>query len=427
MTQCKISLILLIILWFQVLYGISSVYDRSANSLISYAASRNGDDKRNIRPSLGSSEFFKKFFISQNAIERKKYIKTIKYVWQHFLEPVSPDSLSDCSKGRFLVLRCRNRGGHRCGGLADRERGIISSFLLALQTGRTFAIDMDKPCELEQFLLPNLYNWTRCNSYIQSLPGSETEIIDVHNLRDKYFSLFKEPFTSQLSSPDGPKAVLINTNIAPLQRILSENYIQKRVPWLKDFTIRELVVIIFNTLFVPSDRLIAALDSLQSMQSNHLLQCAHIRYGHSVDMPADPSFATSRGRVNTSHVTSFFIRNAQDRNMDSSVFIATDSSDIHRQMESQHKNYIRLNTTISHIEFSGSCDGFYSAILEQLVLTQCDVLVLSSSGFGSFAAYIRGVDTGLYQYHTNRSKTPDHITSLTIEDDMRSHGYFINY
>jgi len=384
----------------------------------------NNRDNFNLPPER--SVFFAKYLLSQDPKERAKYVKSIKYVWEHFLKPVSPDSLSDCSEGRFLVYQCKKRG-RICGGLADRERGIISTFLLALQTNRTFVIDVDKPCKLEQFLVPNLYNWTRCKSFIQSLPANKSNTLQMYNNRKDYPDLFNKSPTSEILSSNGPQVLNIYVNMAPLQRILSANNIQKRVPWLKDFTIREIIVIIYNILFVPNGRLIAALDSLKSKQNNTLLQCAHIRYGHSVDIPSDQRVVFDRGRFNTTVLSSFFIRNAQDRHMESSVFIATDLSDIHRQMESRHKNYIRLNTTISHIDYSNSCEGQYSAILDQLALTQCDVLVLSFSGFGSLAAYLRSVDTGLYQCHSSKSKTPDIITNLTIEDDMRNRGYFINY
>lgn len=91
----------------------------------------------------------------------------------------------------------------------------------------------------------------------------------------------------------------------------SANNIQKSVPWLKDFAIRELVVIIFSTLFVPSGRLIVALDSLQGMKKNYLLQCAHIRYGYSAEFPHDKSLAQTRGTFNTTAVSLFFIHNAE--------------------------------------------------------------------------------------------------------------------
>ena len=385
------------------------------------------DYRSSINPPPDSSVIFSKFFLSQDAKERAKYVKSIKYVWEHFLKPVSPESPSDCSKARFLVYKCRKQDRQNCGGLADRERGIISTFLLALLTNRTFVIDIDKPCELEQFLVPNLYNWTRCKSFIQSLPGNETKTIKMLNNRMGYPKLFNTSHSSEITAANSPKVLYFRVNSAPLQRIFSATNIKTTVPWLKDFTIRELVVILFNILFVPGDRLTAALDSFQRMKQNHLLQCAHFRYGYSDDFPQDQIIERQRGRFNTSAVSSFFIRNAQDRHMESSVFIATDSSDIHRQMESRHKNYIRLNATISHIDFSDSCEGQYSAILDQFALTQCDVLVLSSSGFGSLAAYLRGVDTGLYQCHSSYSKTPDKITNLTIEDDMRNRGYFINF
>jgi len=162
-------------------------------------------------------------------IGRAKCIKSIKYVWKHFLEPLSPDSLSDCPEGRFLVYNCRNNDIHPCGGLGDRERGIISYFLLALQTGRTFAIDVDKPCELEQFLLPNLYNWSRCKTYIRSLPANETRVIRLQKPRRKhYFKLFQEPASSNLSAC--PNVVHIYTNIAPLKGYYQQTIFKKVFP-----------------------------------------------------------------------------------------------------------------------------------------------------------------------------------------------------
>jgi len=416
---------LLLYFWFQMLCGLIVIFFEKENRIITKILNGIVNNRSSINPPPHNSVFFAKYLLSQDPKERAKYVNSIKYVWEYFLKPVSPDSLSDCSEGRFLVYQCRKQDRHDCGGLADRERGIISTFLLALQTNRTFVIDLDKPCELEQFLVPNLYNWTRCKSFIQSLPVNESKTLHMNNRRKEYPKLFNTSPTSEISSSNGPKVLNFQVNMAPLQRILSENDFQKRVPWLKDFTIREIIVIIYSTLFVPSGRVIAALDNLKSKQKNNLLQCAHIRYGQSVDIHQDKVVVHERGRFNTTALSSFFIRNAQDRHMESSVYIATDSSAIHRQMESRHKNYIRLSTTISHIDYSNSCEGHYSAILDQLALTQCDVLVLSFSGFGSLAAYLRGVDTGLYQCHSSLSKTPGKITNLTIEDDMRNRGYFI--
>ena len=253
---------LLLYFWFQMLCGVICLCFENENRTITKILNNIVKNRHNLNPPLERNVFFAKYLLSQDPNERAKYVKSIKYIWKHFLKTVSPDSLSDCSEGRFLVYQCTKQNRHACGGLADRERGIISTFLLALQTNRTFVIDLDKPCKLEQFLVPNLYNWTRCKSFIQSLPFYESKTLHMNNERRDYPNLFNKPPTSEISSSNGPKVLNFHVNMAPLQRILSANNIQKRVPWLNDFTIRELIVIIYNILFVASGRLINALDYL---------------------------------------------------------------------------------------------------------------------------------------------------------------------
>ena len=235
---------LLLYFWFQMLCGVICLCFENENRTITKILNNIVKNRHNLNPPPERNVFFAKYLLSQDPNERAKYVKSIKYVWEHFLKTVSPDSLIDCSEGRFLVYQCTKQDRHACGGLADRERGIISTFLLALQTNRTFVIDLDKPCKLEQFLVPNLYNWTRCKSFIQSLPVYESETLHMNNERRDYPNLFNKPPTSEISSSNGPQVLNFHVNMAPLQRILSANNIQKRVPGLNDFTIRELIVII---------------------------------------------------------------------------------------------------------------------------------------------------------------------------------------
>ena len=51
------------------------------------------------------------------------------------------------------------RPGCQCGGLGDRLNGIMSSFVVALLTGRLFVIDWKTPCPLEEHLVPHAVDW----------------------------------------------------------------------------------------------------------------------------------------------------------------------------------------------------------------------------------------------------------------------------
>jgi hypothetical protein len=46
-----------------------------------------------------------------------------------------------------------------CGGLADRLKGIVSGYIWALMTNRTFLINVNRPCDIKNLYLPNIYNW----------------------------------------------------------------------------------------------------------------------------------------------------------------------------------------------------------------------------------------------------------------------------
>ena len=52
-----------------------------------------------------------------------------------------------------------NRPGCSCGGLGDRFNGVVSGLVLAMLTGRAFAIDWASPCPLEDHLPTHLIRW----------------------------------------------------------------------------------------------------------------------------------------------------------------------------------------------------------------------------------------------------------------------------
>ena len=58
---------------------------------------------------------------------------------------------------RFLIMRCYQ--GDNCGGTADRLKSFPLVVQFAAESQRLLLIKWGNPCELEEFLLPNLINW----------------------------------------------------------------------------------------------------------------------------------------------------------------------------------------------------------------------------------------------------------------------------
>ena len=63
---------------------------------------------------------------------------------------------------------------------------------------------------------------------------------------------------------------------------------------------------------------------------------------------------------------------------------------------------VAMEGPVTHVDRSvGSevCAGFVHAILEQLMLSTCHVLVISESGLSKIAAFLRNTDRDLYIFH----------------------------
>lgn len=76
---------------------------------------------------------------------------------------------------KYLIYHCI-RGG--CGGFGDRQKGIVSVFLLANITKRKFGLIFSKPCDIRQYLYPNEIQW--------DIPSNEYA-----NLTKKNFNIYE--------------------------------------------------------------------------------------------------------------------------------------------------------------------------------------------------------------------------------------------
>ena len=69
------------------------------------------------------------------------------------------------------------------------------------------------------------------------------------------------------------------------------------------------------------------------------------------------------------------------------------------------ETFLETTGPITHVDkYKGqdACAGFGHAIVDQLLLSTCDVLVISESGLGKIAAFLRNSDDGLYLFHDSK-------------------------
>ena len=96
-----------------------------------------------------------------------------------------------------------------------------------------------------------------------------------------------------------------------------------------------------------------------------------------------------------------------DRDESHVIYIASDSKDVKLLAQKHLESCVYVNRTIIHVDKLGqysksgttACKGLYTALFEQFILTTCDTLILTKSGFSTMAAYSRGLSSRLFLYH----------------------------
>lgn len=303
-----------------------------------------------------------------------------------------------CSQKQYLVYRCN--AGRLCGGIGDREKGMISSFLLALLSNRTFIIDMIIPCRLEMFTRPNQYDWLNCKEYALKVPKDDVQEISIIDKKPKLLKSFKDKnFTQEWTK----RVVVIYINWlvidAVKDRMVSENI--SSLSWSKGLSKEEIIQRVMEILFQPNDLLREEITNFSAkLVKNRTLVCSHVRIGKNPSIPQDGKDGNT---PNASNIITFLQKFDDKDNY--TVFVASDSDEFRKTCHSSLKNFINLNRTIIHVDrYKGvanvdACEGLHTAILEQRILSMCDVLVLTRSNFGGIASYMRGKRKNLFMYN----------------------------
>ena len=320
----------------------------------------------------------------------------------------SPKDNGTCMNRNFIVFRCKKFP--YCGGYADRQKGIISIFLLAMLLNRTFVIMHQDPCELSEFLIPNLYDWTQCTEYILSLPEKDkSNIMAVDGI--KFRNSIKN---MNLSDVFRDRVVFIHTNVIMIHQICSRPSAPYTLSWAVGKSIAEISGIVLNLLFRPSALLENKVRNfMKEVPSSRRLICSHIRMGKNPTIPFDDR------RAWTANVTVIFkFLGRFENSVKSTIYVASDSEIVKRYAKGNFSSVLTVNDPVIHIDRytekqrKFSCAGMQTVVLEQYILSMCDVLLLTRSGFGTMAAYISTKPQIIFillQKHTIIKVTRDEI------------------
>ncbi|XP_048247289.1 uncharacterized protein LOC124125198 [Haliotis rufescens] len=290
-------------------------------------------------------------------------------------------------KDKYVVYTC-NTG--RCGGLADRQKGIVTAFVLSQMLGRLFGISMFKPCDISEFVIPKDVDWTIDSRTLAHLKKEWFVDMDGNGMGVAMA-------TGDLEAMFQNDGTMYTGNI-DLVPYLMKNPLFHKVYWARRLSHLDIYKYAFEKLFKLSHKTQDRFDDIiGTIDSNHqTLVCAHIRMGKSRTIPRDNS--RKAHRPDPDSLIRFFktrLHPGYDK-----LFIATDSQQVRLRFKKAFPDsYLEVKGQIAHIDRPSrtfECSAMEKVVLDQYILSECDTLVMSVSGFSRFAAIMRGRDGDLF-------------------------------
>ena len=292
--------------------------------------------------------------------------------------------------------------GKRCNGWGDRVRGVMSVYVLALLTRRRFMIDMDTPCSLSRFLQPNIVNWTFREPSSSSGQNRRRLVIGGMSFRKREINELTTVITSTnfVTRWESYDDISITTNGYLVRRALMNPHVNSS--WLigqlptNMASDTKLFSLLFEILFKPTTTLTTAVERILHVPYKSLI-CVHIRQGKNPSNPHDSYFPLRRNITQT--MISFLDTMMGEINVDDTrIFVTSDSDAAIQQMRRHFLNaVVTVRGTIVHIDrtytakkrlftHENICEGFLKVLTEFFVLGECDISVLSRSGFSAWAS-----------------------------------------
>jgi hypothetical protein len=291
---------------------------------------------------------------------------------------------------KYVVLECVEDNGWLCGGWADRLKGIMSAYAWSLISDRKLIIHITKPCQLTNFYIPNEIDWHK----------DINKILKIKNIKNKstQFKLWQwggikyemSDYKYEKFNPNNSHFVFIRNNIDWLDPFSKNKYIHQRIIQLgynpNEFKMQFLFKNWFNKLFklnpILDEKYKYYLNLIKPNNKNIKLICAQIR----------TEFLQQGGaHLFWNYIRNNFISNIKNENYN--IFLTTDSIQIEKDGKKEFGDKLFLiNGTIVNIDHTLIRNSPYEiekTFLDFHMLQNCDMAIISESGFGKLGVWNR--------------------------------------
>ena len=277
----------------------------------------------------------------------------------------------------------------------------MSLYALSLFTQRQLLIEIQKPCNFIQMMVPNRVNW---NPEDYKLDGKSMHMKCMEN-QDciTYFDDIIESSENQLSND----ILSFNVNLDWLTYFSKNPKYKTRIEKLgyspERFQLVHLFKEWYNTLFKFSPDFQSKYELIKAKIDKKTLICAQIRIGGERfrEMPFNSFNVT---KYFWQFVRQNFLKDLPEKTW--KLVVMTEMIEVEKEAvdEFGEENMIQIPGEFSHsdrlIEYSNDCRKVEKSILEFNFMEYCDKAVVSDSGFGKIGVWNRDQptkDTFLYQ------------------------------
>ena len=297
---------------------------------------------------------------------------------------------------KYLVYACELT----CGGLADRLKGIFQVYMLSIIAKRKFGIYWNNSCELQVALEPNLLDWR-----FDFAKAKESQLsMKSLSYRSAYQPLKYKYETEDLDPMTVFKedVILLHSNQDWTTTFRRLSVTAERFREIYQHSSSDLSRIIFHGLFKYSTTLQVSVDDFFNTHvGNNKLACFHARMGDYNE--------TARYQMSDLDTVFDFLQTfITSRNY--KIMVASDKQEVKQKARDRFPgDFVDTSGPIIHIDQDRQgqeCTGFIRAFLDLTVLSRCDTLVLTNSGFGMMAATLRSTSRDLYSFFRTHGVFP---------------------
>ena len=327
---------------------------------------------------------------------------------------------NDPHNSRTLVWMCP--AGVRCGGIADRLKGMSFALLLAVISQRRLLLDWQSPERV--YFKPNIINWIANDLHTILHPANSNQKSDTPRTNVMRFTVYttdNKPFMSLsqkqwenfLDVMAGKKRIV--TMVTNLEVSLISRTSRASYPWLANgyksiglshlsgHELDDIVGIVFRYLFQFENKVLHEFSRAKEALklTGHVFTGIHLRTGF-VGVKQVNDFMSHKKLLKDKHLWKAALQcavSAADKHLgnDSLIFLATDSyivKDI--AVKTWGARFRSLNNYLIHMDKMDRArklerqekEGALYAIIDLLLLAESYVLVRGYSGYSWIASLL---------------------------------------